>query len=341
MSGGHNAHPATRPGGRQNKQPRPGASATPQDHMLNALERFQDAAGAAADAWGADLTMQQGLDIMWMLGNIVREFRVFTAMLSRYRATGQDGQPDPALNAPNEQISEASQRLDAARVLTRTGQPAISAGVKANMARGVPAGGDPAHGGPAVAAAHAMYKALRVSGGIWHEPSGAAEVRDQIVTETMAAMASMQIAAGSLAEGAPKPFGTTIAFIARNFDISCGHLRESLICSATGNYQPGTEDLAVQIRESYPLFSEIEKPHSPRPGLLAREQPAWPRPAFPRPPPAPQPSPQPSPQTPPFTRAAALSPSGRLAHGPARPGGIHDGRPHPQRTPEPGIARVL
>lgn len=223
--------------------------------MLNALERFQDAAGEAAGAWGADLTMQQGLDIMWMLGNIVREFRVFTAMLSRYKATGQDGQPDPALNAPNEQISDASQRLDAA--LTRTGQPAISAGVRANMARGIPAGGDPAHGGPAVAAAHAMYKALRVSGGTWHEPSGTAEARNQIVTETMAAMVSMQIAAGSLAEGAPEPFRTALTFIARNFDISCGHLRESLICSATGNHQPGTEDLAVQIRESYPLFSEI------------------------------------------------------------------------------------
>jgi hypothetical protein len=257
MSGNHNAHPAARPGGRQNKQSRPGASATPQDHMLNALERFQDAAGAAADAWGADLTMQQGLDIMWMVGNIVREFRVFTAMLSRYQATGQDGQPDPALNAPNEQISKASQHLDTARALTRTGQPAISAGAKANMARGVPAGGDPAHGGPAIAAAHAMDKALRVFDGIWHEPSGTAEARDQIVAETMAAMVSMQIAADSLAEGAPKPFGTTLTSIARNFDIACGHLRESLICSATGNHQPGTEDLAVQIRESYPLFSEI------------------------------------------------------------------------------------
>lgn len=250
------------PGGRQDKR-RPGASASPQDHLLGALERFHDAASAAADAWGEDITMQQGLDIMWMLGNIVRDFRVFTAMLSRYQATGADGQPDPELNAPNGQISEASQCLDVARVLTRIGQAAISAGVEANTSRGVPAGGDKDHGGSAVAAAHAMCKALRVFSGIWHEPSGTAEVRDQIVTETMFAMMSMQVALGSLAEGAPKPFDTTLSLIARNFDISCGHLRDSLICSATGNYQPGTENLALEIHEAYPLFSEVGKVELP------------------------------------------------------------------------------
>jgi hypothetical protein len=225
--------------------------------MLDALGRFQDAAGEAATSWDAGLTMQQGLDIMWMTGNIIRGFRVFTTMLSRYRATGQDGQPDPALNAPNEQIREASQCLDGARVLARIGRPVISAGVAANMTRGIPAGGDPVHDGLAVAAARAMDEALRVFDGRWYEPSGTAELRDQMVTETMFAMASMQIAVGSLGDRAPKPFGTTLTLIARNFDISCGHLRESLICSATGNYQPGTEDLAGQIHESYPLMSEI------------------------------------------------------------------------------------
>lgn len=272
------------PDGRQEKMP-PGRSFTPQDQMLDALVRFRDAASAAADAWGADLTTQQGLDIMWVIGNIVREFRIFTAMLSRYRASGQDQQPDPALNAPNEQISEASRCLDVSRVLTRIGQPAISAGVRANMARGVPAGGDPARGGPAVAAAHAMRKALRVFDGIWHEPSGTAEVRDHLVTETMSAMISMQIAVGSLAEGAPKPFGTALTRIARNFDTSCGHLRESLICSATGNYRPGTENLAIQIHQTCPLFSEagqaaLRAPGTPGAGAASLAAACFPTPAL-------------------------------------------------------------
>jgi hypothetical protein len=246
----------TEPGDRQQKQPRTGAPVTLEDQMLTALGRFQGAADAAAGAWSAGLTTQQGLDIMWMTGSIVTEFRIFTTMLSRYQATGPDGQPDPTLNTPNEQIRDASQCLDPARVLTRIGRPALLAGVQANKTRGVPAGGDPARDGPAVAAAHAMYTALRVSDGRWHEPSGSPGLRDRIVTETMFATASMHIAVSSLADGAPKPFGTTLTLIARNLDISCGHLRESLICSATGNYQPGTEDLARQIRESYPLFSE-------------------------------------------------------------------------------------
>lgn len=270
----------TGPGDR-NQQPRPSAPAPPEEQMLDALERFQDSAGAAAESWDTGLPMQQGLDIMWVIGNIVREFRVFTTMLSRYRATGPDGQPDPALDAPNEQITEASQCLNTARVLSRIGREAISAGVAANITRGVPAGGDPARDGPGVAAAHAMYKALRVFGGKWHDPSGTAELRDQMVTETMSAMMWMQIAVRSLANGAPKPFGTTLTLIARNFDLSCEHLRESLICSATGNYQPGTEDLERQIHSSYPLLSEIGEaalpdgtPATGAPGLAAGSFPA-------------------------------------------------------------------
>ena len=304
------------PDSRQRNDSRHGTSVTPEDHMLNMLQRFQDAADAAADAWDADLTMRQGLDIVWMLGNVIREFRVFTVMLSRYQVTGPPGgQPD--LSAPNELISEASQCLNAARVLARIGQPAIHAGIKANLTRDVPAGGDPAHDGPAVAAVHAMQNALRVFDDIWREPSGTAEIRNQIVMETMFAMASMHIAVSTLAEKAPKPFDTTLTLIARNFDISCGHLRESLICSATGNYQHGTEDLAHQIRAAYPLFSEIGEAALPAAGVSGTAAPGLAATCFP-----PQPATPPS--TPTHSSPGPATASRRPANGLAHPEGLHE-----------------
>jgi len=228
------------------------------DRILKALDSFQGTAGDAAIAWAAGLTMQQGLNIVWLLGSVIHDFRVATGLLSRYQANTQPGeQPDDSLNAPNALISEASRCLDVARVLARTGQPAMKAGIKANLARGVGAGGDPSRDGPAVAAVHAMKEALGMSDGIWRQTSGTAESRDKMVTEMMFAIASMQAAVLTLAERAPRPFGATLTLIARNFDISCGHLRESLVCSATGNYQPGTEDLARRVRAAYPLSPEV------------------------------------------------------------------------------------
>ncbi len=240
------------------------------DRVLNALDSFQEAAGDAATAWDANLTLQQGLNIMWMLGNVIHDFRVATGLLSRYQATAQPGgQPDDSLNAPNALISEASHCLDAARVLARIGQPAMKAGIRENLAQGIRAGGDPSHDGPAVAAVHAMRQALGISDGIWRQMSGTAEYRDEIVTEMMFAMASLQAAVLALAETAPRPFGTTLTLIARNFDLSCGHLRESLVCSAAGSHQPGAGDLARQVRAAYPLFSEAG-----RAGLAAAGTPA-------------------------------------------------------------------
>jgi hypothetical protein len=292
------------------------------DRILKALNRFQEAAGDAATAWDADLTMQQGLNAVWMLGNVIHDFRVATGLLSRHQATGQPGeQPDDSLNAPNALISEASHCLDVARVLARIGQPAMKAAIKANLERGIGAGGDPPQDGPAVAAVHAMKDALGISDGIWRPTSGTAESRDEIVTETMFAMTSMQAAALALAERAPRPFGTTLTLIAQNFNISCGHLRESLVCSLTGNYQPGTEDLARQVRAAYPPFSETgeaELTAAGTPGTRAASFAATCFPCRPAMPP-------PSPLTPPFPQMATASPSDRPANSPVRQGGSHDG----------------
>jgi hypothetical protein len=128
---------------------RPSKPHSRHDRMLKAVDSFQEGAGDAAIAWDADLTMQQGLDVVSMFRNVIRDFRVVTGLLSRYQATAPPGeQPDDQLNAPSALISEASRCLDVARVLARIGQPAVNADIKSNLEHGIRAGGDPSQDGP-------------------------------------------------------------------------------------------------------------------------------------------------------------------------------------------------
>jgi hypothetical protein len=245
--------------------------------MLKALSALQAAAEAAALAWEQDdLTAQQGLDIVWVLGNVIHDFRVATGLLSRFQVTAGPANHSDALNR---EISEASQCLDAARTLARTGESVLRSAIKSNMKRGIGAGGDPATDGPAVAAAHAMRDALGISAGTWRAPTGTAESRDDIVAEMMGAMAAFQTAVLTLAGRAPEPFHTSLTKIAGIFDISFEHMRESLVCSVTGNYQPGTESLAGQVRRAFPLRSEYGPADTDDPPAADLAAASFPRPA--------------------------------------------------------------
>ena len=64
--------------------------------MLEALRDFREAAETSTVAWGQDITVQQGLDIAWVLGTVIRDFRVATERLSQYQVTvdpGDDATP--------------------------------------------------------------------------------------------------------------------------------------------------------------------------------------------------------------------------------------------------------
>jgi hypothetical protein len=225
-----------------------------QDRRLDALSGFQEAAEAAMSAWRQELTTGQGMSAVWMLRSIITDFRVAASLLGGSRKTGSPAVPD----APVEQIALAAGCLDSADgVLARTGQPAAGAAIAANLARGAGAGGDPSKDGPAVTAAHAMHNAMGVRAGIWRQPAGSAEIRDEIVTQMMVAVDMLATAALTLASGAPAPYDASLTTAAGNLDACCRHLRESVICSATGNYQPGSEEAARDLRTAYPLLSEV------------------------------------------------------------------------------------
>jgi hypothetical protein len=235
------------------------------DRMLKALRDFREVAEAAAVAWGQDITVQQGLDIAWMLSTVIRGFRVATGLLGRYEVTVDPG--DDAA-APGDEIKMASWSLDAARDLAMTGEAAMKQALWSNLKRGVRAGGDPDADGPAVAAVHGMVSALGVSEGVWRSPAGTWEARDEVVAEMMRAMRDFGTAVLTLAERSPEPFHTSFTEIARVFDFSTECLRESLIVYATGNYQPGTEPIADAVRAAHPLRS-MPAPGEPASGSQA------------------------------------------------------------------------
>jgi hypothetical protein len=233
--------------------------------MLEALRDFREAAETATLAWGQDITVQQGLDIAWMLGTVIRDFRIATERLSQYKVTVD---PGDGADTPDQEIRKASRNLDAARELARTGEAAVKAAARSNLARGAYPGGGPDAGNPAVAAVHAMVSALGVSDGAWRAPAGTREARYEVVTGMMRAMDAFGTAVLTLAEGAPAPFQESLLKVAVAFDRSIGHLREALIISVTANYQPGTEWIADAVRAAYPLRFTHE-PTGPAPGSQA------------------------------------------------------------------------
>ena len=247
-----------------------------QDRRLDALSNFQQAAEAAMSAWRQDLTTGQGMSAAWMLRNIISDFRIAVGLLSNSPGTGSPSVPD----APIEQVALAAGCLDSAGgALARAAHPATGAAIAANLARGAGAGGDPSTDGPAVAAAHAMHNAMSVPSGIWRQPAGSAETRDEIVTQMMVAVDMLAIATLTLASGAPAPFDASLTTAAGHLDACCRHLRESVICSVTGNYQPGTEDTARRLRTAYPLLSETPgTPLAPGRGAPALAAADFPRP---------------------------------------------------------------
>jgi hypothetical protein len=246
--------PASHPGSGQ-----PGSG---QHGMMQALGNFQSAAQAAAGFWGAgDLTVQQGLHITWMVGTISLKLRIVAAQLSRLEVTSPAASPQgtpgttatptsaPARPgdledhlAPNEHISRAAQHLGTAHALALR-LPAVP-----------PIAASPADG-PAVAAARDMLGALDAATGTWTSLSGSGEDRDLIATEMLFAVNGFEAATLVLAQGGPPAIQESLRQVAHDLDSACIHLRESVACSLAR--QPEGSDLARQLREAFPVISEI------------------------------------------------------------------------------------
>jgi len=130
-----------------------------------------------------------------------------------------------------------------------------------------------------------MHNALGVPSAIWRQPASSAEIRDEIVTQMMVAVDMLATATLTLtlASGAPAPFAASLTTAAGNLDACCRHLRESVICSVTGNYQPGTEDMASDLRTAYPLLSETPGMPLSATNIPGRGAPALAAAGFPRP----------------------------------------------------------
>jgi hypothetical protein len=125
-----------------------------------------------------------------------------------------------------------------------------------------------------------MHTAMIVPSGIWRQPAGNAETRDEIVTQMMVAVDMLATAILTLASGAPAPLDASLTAAAGDLDACCRHLRESVISSVTGNYQPGTEDVASNLRKAYPLLSETPgTPLAPGRGAPALAASSFPYPA--------------------------------------------------------------
>lgn len=232
------------------------------DLVQEALWDFREAAETATVAWGQDVTTLEGLGIVQMLGAVIEDFRAVTGCLSRYKVTADPGDnPD----APNHEIWKASQCLNAAMALARVPEQAMKPAIRPSPESSPEADGDPDADSPTAAAVRGMLNTLGASDGIWLAPAGPGESRYEVVTQTMHAMDAFGTSVLTLAREAPEPLQMPLIQIAIAFDASIGHLRESLVISATGNYQPGTEWIADAVRAAYPLRFK----HRPAPGHLA------------------------------------------------------------------------
>jgi hypothetical protein len=114
-------------------------------------------------------------------------------------------------------------------------------------------GGDPAQDGLAIFMAHLLYRRTEVFDEPWPELSGTIHSRNNITEELICAVDGLASAITNLARDAPEPMRSGLTETVVHLEDAFGHLRESFICSTTHNYEPGTEELAQELRRTIPI----------------------------------------------------------------------------------------
>jgi hypothetical protein len=230
----------------------PGGSSQPQQARLaRALHDFGDATDQAVRAWAGELTMRQGLDITYVLTDILRLLGTTAERLSRYRAgsepaPGHGSGPDQ----PDQEIARARASISAARAaLAHPFQDAY----RASGSWPEP-GGNPARDGPAVFLAHLLHQQLGIADQPWPELSGTRESRDRLVEALICATDGLAWGIQNLARDAPEPMHAGLTDAVAHLDDTFAHLREALICSAKRDIAPpDAGEIDRNLRIAIPL----------------------------------------------------------------------------------------
>jgi hypothetical protein len=230
----------------------PGGSSQPQQvRLVQALHDFGDATDQAVRAWAGRLTMRQGLDITYVLTDILRLLETAAERLSRYHAGSKPAQDhDAGSDQPNEEIAHAGASIGSARaaLLHPFHEVYRASGGWREL------GGDPARDGAAVFMAHLLCQRLGIVDEPWPELSGTGQYRDHLVEALIGATDGLAWGIQNLARDAPEPMRTGLTEAVVHLDDTFGHLRESLICSAKRDIAASdAEELDRRLRLAIPL----------------------------------------------------------------------------------------
>ena len=209
------------------------------------------AAQDAARAWTRRLPGAALLDVTWDLHTTFRDLGIALRRMSKFRL---EPEPDEVrLHDPGSHIYRAGTVTGNTGSLLRDRE--VLEHVRHNIALGLPVGGDPASGNPAVAAALGLADtaamAFRIVG---PAPSGTAQARDGAVGAFMRAIDNLDVAVQNLAGHASGAHSARLEAAQAGLEQAYGQLREALICSAVDFHVPGSGKQVVAMRERYPVL---------------------------------------------------------------------------------------
>lgn len=214
------------------------------------------AAQGAARAWTRRLPAAVVLDVSWDLHTTFRDLGIALSRLSRFRPEPEPA--EPGLHDPGSHIFRAGHAIGLASTVLR--DRAVREHVRHTIAYGLPVGGDPWKGDPAITAAvdlaDAANAAFRIIG---TSPSGDVPARDAAVGAFMRTVDNLDAAVQRLAEHAPGSDAARLEAARPGLEQAYIDLREALICSAVDFRQPGRAKQVMAMRERYPVLPHLTR----------------------------------------------------------------------------------
>lgn len=219
-----------------------------------AARLVSSAAQNAARAWAQPVPETAILDVTWDLHRTFRDLGIALRRLSRFQHDAEpDVQPINREHGPGSHIYRAGGATVEAGTALRDRE--VLEHVRRNVALGLPAGGDPEQGSPAIAAAlelaDAAAMAYRIVG---RSPSGSAADIDAAVGAFMHVADNLDAAAENLASRVPGSHSRRLTAARAGLEQAYAHLREALICSAVDFQQPRSGKHVLAMRERYPIL---------------------------------------------------------------------------------------
>jgi len=225
-----------------------------------AARLLSGAAQDAARAWTLPVPGPDILDVTWDLRQTFCDLGAALWRLSRFRDTAATGGPPPArLDQPGSHVYRAGSAAERTGAFLRDRE--VLEHVRHCVARGLPPGGDPRNGPPAVTAAlelaDSAAMAYRIVG---RSPSGTAAERDDIVGAFMRVTDNLDAAVRNLSACVSGPHSARLAVARAGLEETCTHLREALICPAVDFRQPRSGLQLLAMRDRYPVLPSRSQP---------------------------------------------------------------------------------